>query len=50
MKTYRVWMHDEYGYRLAFVMYGDYNALGIIAYRLADKLGCTFEWLEEVGA
>ncbi len=41
--TYRAWMYDQFGYRFAFVMFGDYN---VVAARQASMLGCTFDYLE----
>ena len=46
--TYRAWMYDQFGYRFAFVMFGDYNVCQMIAGRQAVLLGCTFDHLEPV--
>lgn len=45
-QKYRVWMYDEFGYRFAFLMEGDYNIVNVMGSRLATMLGCTLDWVE----
>lgn len=44
--TYRAWMYDQFGYRFAFVMFGDYNVLNVVAARQAKLLGVTLDCRE----
>lgn len=44
--TYRAWMYDQFGCMFAFVMFGDYNVLNVVAARQASMLGCTFDYRE----
>lgn len=39
--TYSAWMYDQFGYRFAFVMVGDYMPVLMIADRQAKILGVT---------
>ena len=47
-QKYRVWMYDEFGYRFAFLMEGDYNIVNVMGSRLVTMLGCTLDWVETV--
>lgn len=44
--TYRAWMYDQFGYRFAFVIVGDYMPVLMIADRQAKLLGVTLDYLE----
>lgn len=50
VNTYRAWMYDQFGYRFAFVMHGDYNVVILMAGRQAQILGATFDYLEQITA
>jgi len=41
-------MHDQFGYRFAFHMDGDYNVVMLMAGRQAALLGATFDYLEQI--
>ena len=44
--TSRAWMYDQFGYRFAFVMFGDYNVLNVVGRHQAAMLGCSFDYRE----
>ena len=48
MRKYKAWMYDDFGYRFAFIVEGDYNVLTVYAERLALSIGARFDWLEEI--
>ena len=48
MSKFNVWMYDQFGYKVAIFMIGNYNVVQVMGERMAMLIGCTFDYVEEI--